>query len=69
MMPQAKQQRDKKLTISQAGRRLGVHASTIRRYLRRGILQGYQYVKFGQIRIKESEIERFEAETDYQEKK
>ena len=56
---------NKKLTISQASRRLEVHASTIRRYILSGRLKALQYSKFGTIRISEAEIERFEAESEY----
>jgi AraC-like DNA-binding protein len=66
MMPQA-QKKDHKLTISQTAKRLGCHVSTVRRYLRKELLKGLQYEKFGMIRIYMSEIERFENESRYQE--
>jgi excisionase family DNA binding protein len=62
-----KSRNDKKLTIHQSAKRLGCSVSTIRRYILDGKLEALQYMKYGKIRINESEIDRFLSECGYQE--
>jgi len=61
------EQKEKLLSIGQTARRLGCHASSVRRYILSGHLRALQFQKFGKIRIAESELERFLADAEYSE--
>jgi excisionase family DNA binding protein len=47
---------DKAISIADAARRLGVHPNTVRRAIDQGKIRAFKFL--GQIRIRESEIER-----------
>jgi excisionase family DNA binding protein len=47
-----------RISIKEAAEIMGVHENTIRKYVDKGILTGYQVVKNGNVRVAREQVEK-----------